>query len=261
MSFLAVATIAPVMAQTAMAPHPMTLNDVFGVKDVGNPEVSPDGKWVLYTVSAMDLKKDHHTTDLWMVSWDGTQDIQLTYDYDEPVSSPEWSPDGKYISFLSDRAGKVEGTQVWVLSRQGGEARQLTDMSKKQGEIKAYQWSPDGQRLLLTVHTGGTVSANAFNDAKEKKYVAPIVITRYLFKQDIVGYLTAKSHTFLFLYDLATGKLSKLTTGEQYDESAGMWSPDGRQIAFISNHTAEEERNITTSVFVVRRRRDRNPAS
>ena len=239
------------MAQTAVSPHPMALNDVFAVKDVGNPEVSPDGKWVLYTVSAMDLKKDHHTTDLWMVSWDGQQDIQLTYDYDEPVSSPEWSPDGKYISFLSDRKGKVEGMQVWVLSRQGGEARQLTDVSKKQGEIKAYQWSPDGQRLLLTVHTGGTVSANAFNDAKEKKYVPPIVITRYLFKQDIVGYLTAKSHTFLYLYDLATGKLSKLTTGEQYDESDGMWSPDGRQIAFISNHTAEEERNITTNVFVV----------
>jgi dipeptidyl aminopeptidase/acylaminoacyl peptidase len=251
LSSLAFAALAPVMAQTAVSPHPMALNDVFRVQDVGNPEVSPHGKWVLYTVSSMDLKKDHRTTDLWMVSWDGKQDIQLTYDYDEPVSSPEWSPDGKYISFLSDRKGKVAGTQVWVLSRRGGEARQLTDVPKKQGEIKAYRWSPDGQRLLLTVHTGGTVSANAFNDAKEKKYLPPIVITRYLFKQDIIGYVTAKSHTFLYLYDIATGKMKKLTAGKEYDESDGMWSPDGAEIAFISNHTAEPDRNITTDVFVV----------
>lgn len=251
LSSLALAPIAPAIAQAAVSPHPMVLNDVFGVKDVGDPVVSPDGKWVLYTVSSMDLKKDHRTTDLWMVSWDGKQDIQLTYDYDQPVSSPEWSPDGKYISFLSDRQGKVAGTQVWALSRRGGEARQLTEVPKKQGEIKDYQWSPDGQRLLLTVHTGGTVSANAFNDAKEKKYVPPIVITNYHFKQDIIGYLTAKSHTFLYLYDLATGAMQKLTAGEEYDESDGMWSPDGQEIAFISNHTAEPERNITTDVFVV----------
>jgi dipeptidyl aminopeptidase/acylaminoacyl peptidase len=245
LSSLAFAIIAPVMAQTAASPHPMMLNDVFGVKDVGDPQVSPDGKWVLYTVSATDLKKDHRTTDLWMVSWDGKQDIQLTYDYDEPVSSPEWSSDGKYISFLSDRKGKVEGTQVWALSRRGGEARQLTDVPKKQGEIKDYRWSPDGQRLLLSVHTGATVSANAFNDAKEKKYLPPIVITRYHFKQDIIGYLTAKSHTFLYLYDVAASTTKKLTAGEEYDESDGMWSPDGGEIAFISNHTGEPERNIS----------------
>jgi dipeptidyl aminopeptidase/acylaminoacyl peptidase len=245
------ATIAPAVAQTAVNPHPMALSDVFRVKDVGSPAVSPDGKWVLYTVSSMDLKKDGRTTDLWMVSWDGKQDIQLTYDYDEPVDSPEWSPDGKEISFLSDRKGKVEGTQVWVLSRQGGEARQLTDVPKKQGEIKGYRWSPDGKRLLLEVHTDGTVSANEFNDAKAKKYIPPIVITRYLFKQDIVGYVTAKSHTFLYLYDIATGHSQKLTAGDKYDESDGMWSPDGGQIAYISSHAADPDRDINTDVFVV----------
>ena len=248
---LAFVAVAPAMAQTAVKPHPMTLNDVFRVKNVGNPKVSPGGNWVLYTVSTMDLKKDERTTDLWMVSWDGKQDIQLTYGYDGSVSSPQWSPDGKYISFLSGRKGKVKGTQVWVLSRRGGEARQLTDVTKKQGKIEAYRWSPDGKRLLLTVHTGGTVSANAFNDAKEKKYIPPIVITRYLFKQDIIGYVTAKSHTFLYLYDIAIGKMKKLTAGKKYDERNGVWSPDGKEIAFISNHTAEPERNINTDVFVV----------
>lgn len=243
--------VAPVMAQTTVKRHPMTLNDIFRVKAVADPEVSPDGKWVLYTVASMDLKKDRRTTDLWMVSWDGKHDVQLTFGYDGSVSSPGWSPDGKYISFLSDRKGKVGGTQVWVLSRRGGEARQLTDVNKKLGEIKAYRWSADGRLLLLRVRTSGTVSANAFNDAKQKKYVPPIVITRYLFKQDIAGYLTARTHSFLYLYDISTGKMKKLTAGEKYDERDGVWSPGGKEIAFISNHTADPQRNIDTDVFVV----------
>lgn len=247
----AAVAVAPAVAQAAVQPHPMTLNDIFRVKAVANPKVSPDGKRVLYTVSSMDLKKDRQITDLWMVSWNGRHDIQLTFGYDGSVSAPAWSPDGRYISFLSDRKGKAKGTQVWVLSRRGGEARQLTDVSKKQGKIKAYRWSPDGKRLLLTVLTGGTVSANAFNDAKQKRYIPPIVITRYLFKKDITGYLTARSHTFLYLYDIATGSMRKLTAGRRYDERDGVWSPDGTEIAFISNHTAEPERNIDTDVFVV----------
>lgn len=248
---LACAPVAPVIAQTAVKPHPMTIKDAFRVKDVGNPKVSPDGQWVLYTVRTTSLKKDDHTTTLWMVSWDGKQDIQLTYGYNGSISSPEWSPDGKYISFLSSQKGKAKGTQVWVLPRHGGEAHQLTDVKKKQGTIKDYRWSPDGKQLLLTVHTGRIVSANAFNDAKDHKYIKPIVITRYLFKQDIRGYITSTSHTFLYLYDIATRKMQKLTAGKKYDEQDGEFSPNGKWIAFISNHTAEPDRNINTDVFVV----------
>jgi Tol biopolymer transport system component len=98
---------------------------------VGDLRVSPDGKWVAYTVSKTDVAADKHITDLWMVSWDGAQDIRLTYETDTSVSDPRWSPDGKYISFLSDRPGapKVKGSQIWVLDRRGGEARQLTGIT------------------------------------------------------------------------------------------------------------------------------------
>jgi dipeptidyl aminopeptidase/acylaminoacyl peptidase len=248
---LAFAPVAPVIAQTAVKPHLITIKDVMHIKSVGNPKVSPDGKWVLYTVKTANMKKDEFVTTLWMVSWDGKHDVQLTYGYDGSVSEPEWSPNGEYISFLSGRKGKAKGTQVWVLSRHGGEARQLTEVPKKEGSIKAYAWSPDSKQLLLTVHVGRIVSANAFNDAKEHKYVAPIVTTRYVFKQDILGYITSTSHTFLYLYDIATGKMEKLTAGKKYDQKSGAWSPDGKWIAYVSNHMPNPDRSINTDVFVV----------
>src|SRR5271163_36190 len=86
-------------------PHPMNLDDLDRLLAVGDPHVSPDGKWVVYTVGTVDTTADKRISDLWMVSWDGTQDIRLTYGTDKSASSPRWSPDGKYISFLSDRPG------------------------------------------------------------------------------------------------------------------------------------------------------------
>ena len=128
----------------------MTLDDLDLLKDVDDPRVSPDGKWVAYTVEADDKESDSGIADLWMVSWDGSQDIRLTWNYDASVTEPRWSPDGRYLSFLSDREGapKVEGAQVWLLDRRGGEAHQLTAIKDK---LDAYEWSPDSKKLLLTI--------------------------------------------------------------------------------------------------------------
>ena len=102
---------------TKTGPHPLNLDDLDHVLSVGSPQVSPDGKWVLYTVSRIDTTADKRITDLWMVSWDGAQDIPLAYGVDNSASEPRWSPDGKYISFMAELPGapKVKGSQVWVL--------------------------------------------------------------------------------------------------------------------------------------------------
>ncbi len=107
---------APVLAQSPApaAPHAMTLDDIFRFQDVGDPQVSPDGQWVAYTLSHIDTTADKRITDIWMVSWDASQDLELTYNTESSASSPRWSPDGKYLSFEADRPGKGKGTQVWV---------------------------------------------------------------------------------------------------------------------------------------------------
>src|SRR5882724_7054673 len=82
------------------AKRPIAIDDVYRTAKVGDPEVSPDGKWVAYTVTTIDKEADKRRTALWMVSWDGTQDLQLTFGK-QSSSSPKWSPDGKFLSFLA----------------------------------------------------------------------------------------------------------------------------------------------------------------
>ena len=143
-------------AQTASTPPPaappsakrgMNLEDLAKFERVADPQVSPDGAWIAYTVSKVDVGEDKNASQLWMVSWDGKQDVQLTFSKDG-ASGPQWSPDGKWLAFTSGREGEAKGSQVWVLDRRGGEAQQLTNVKE---DLGGFKWSPDSKTLLLTL--------------------------------------------------------------------------------------------------------------
>ena len=113
----------PLMLATslvAQGKRPLNSDDVYNLKEVRDPQVSPEGKWVAYTVTRAIKETDKNDTDVWMVSWDGQQQIQVT-STPESESSPRWSPDGTYLAFLSSRQGS-KGAQIWLLNRAGGEA-------------------------------------------------------------------------------------------------------------------------------------------
>src|SRR5438105_3540641 len=103
----------------------LKVDDMHRFQDVRDPQISPDGKWVAYTLSSVDAAADKSDTDVWMVSWDGTQQLRVTSST-ESENAPRWSPDGRYLSFLSGRPGKAKGSQVWLMDRMGGEAQQFT---------------------------------------------------------------------------------------------------------------------------------------
>ncbi|TRX36240.1 S9 family peptidase [Flavobacterium restrictum] len=212
-------------------------SDIYRLQNLSDPHISPDGNWVAYTLSTVDSIKNKRNSDIWMVSWDGKESIQLT-NSPESESQPNWSPDGKYVSFVSSRNG-LKGSQIWIMDRRGGEAKQLTDLKK--GDLNDYEWSPDGTKMALVIKTQP--------DTAKVKVPKPIVIDRYHFKQDIEGYLTRKpSH--LYLYDVATKKMDTLTKGS-YDETDPKWSPDGSQIAFLSNRTTDPDRNENSDIWVI----------
>jgi dipeptidyl aminopeptidase/acylaminoacyl peptidase len=219
--------------------HWLKPTDLYNIPAVSAPQVSSDGKWVAYSLSVVDTAKDKRVSHLWMQSWDGTQSIELTHG-PESTSSPKWSPDGKYLSFISSRGEAKDDAQVWLMNREGGEGKLLTNIK---GGIDGYEWSPDGKKMLLLIQ-------DPENSGKPKpKTARPIVIDRYQFKQDIDGYLQ-HLHTHLYLFDVGTKKLDTLTNGNT-DEEQPVWSPDGETIAYVSNHTDDPDRNENSDIFTI----------
>jgi dipeptidyl aminopeptidase/acylaminoacyl peptidase len=236
---------AALFAADAPKKRDITLDDLARLQRVGSPVVSPEGDWVAYTVSQIDTKDDKSLTHLWMVKWDGSARLQLSFDK-EGASSPRFSPDGRYISFMSSRPGPAKGAQVWVMDRRGGEAEQLTAITDQ--EIENYSWSPDSKKLLLALHPKAEPDPE---EGKPPVAEKPIVIDRYHFKQDIEGYLRNDGFDSLYIYDVAAKKAEKLTTAKNVQEEDAVWSPDGAWIAFISNQEADPDRTNNTDVFVV----------
>ena len=236
------------IASGQSAKRPIALDDLFKIKSVGDPQRSPDGKWVAYTVGTTDLEKDKRDTDLWMVGWDGAEEIRLTSSPDGE-SAPRWSPDGRYLAFLSSRGTEEEkklGAQVWLLDRRGGEALRLTEIK---GGVSDYAWSPDGKRLAVVVADQDPADEPEKMEGWKRKTKPPIVIDRYHFKQDRSGYLQ-RLYSHLWLFDVASRKAEPLTSGPAND-TAPAWSPDGGRIAFVSDRGPNVDRDPDSDVFVV----------
>jgi dipeptidyl aminopeptidase/acylaminoacyl peptidase len=224
---------------TSFAQRPLSPSDVYKIKSVSDPQLSPDGKWIAYVMSTPDSIKDKSDSDIWMISWDGSENIKLTAS-PEGESRPRWSPDGKYLTFLSSRYD-TKSSQIWKMDRRGGEAVKLTELKYS---ISDYVWSPDSKKIALVIK-----DQESSDEAEKKKSAKPIVMDRYHFKDDGDGYLERKrDHLYLFTID--TKKLDTLTRGD-FDEENPKWSPDNKQLAFVSNRTADADRNSNTDICLI----------
>ncbi|HEX5667499.1 MAG TPA: S9 family peptidase [Chitinophagaceae bacterium] len=212
--------------------------DIYRMKSVGSPKISPDGNWILYSLSKIDSAKDRSESKLYMISTNGEETIQLTDE--RSAGSPAWSPDNKYISFTSKGKAENSPSQIFLMNRKGGEPMQLTEVK---GEISRYKWFYDGSKILIEMRDPNTA------DTAKTKIRKPFEIDRYHFKDDIDGYLDNRK-THLYVFDIKTKKIDTLTRGNKNQTNASV-SHDGKMIAYVSNITDDPDRNANTDVFLM----------
>ncbi len=243
-------------------PRPEDLYDLRVPTDLA---ISPDGRLVVFSVKAVAPGKDGYRTSLWLAPADGaTPARQLTVG-SRNDTTPRWSPDGATIAFLSDRAavlqaggggakpGKAEapkagGTQVWLLPfADGGEARQLTDLP---ADVEGLAWSPDGRRLAI-VSTAKSTEPEKKPERKPDDPPAPDarLIDTLGYQYNGAGFVNER-FTRLWLVDATSGEAEVLTRGKHHDADP-QWSPDGRQVAFVSDRHPNPDLVWRSDIYLV----------
>ena len=254
---------APTISAQESSKHPITFDDMIKLHRIAEPQVSPDGKWVAYTVSTPDMDANRGKSNIWVVPTAGGAAMQLTQSGHD--SSPVWSPDGKTLAFLSSRSGE---SQVYLLSMVGGEAQTLTKLSTGADMVK---WSPDGKTIAFTSSVYPDCvsrSAAALNndddcnkkrdEEKEKNKVKAHVAEHLLYRHWTHWNEGKRSHLFVIPAD-GSAAPRDLTTGADYDvppdERGGPadinFSPDGREICFTTVTDKMEAISTNADLFIV----------
>ncbi|HEY1963043.1 MAG TPA: DPP IV N-terminal domain-containing protein, partial [Rhizomicrobium sp.] len=237
-------------AAPAFAQRTLTLDDYYKLREVDDPQISPDANWIAYTVKTVDAGEDKHVTHVWMTRFDGAQTVQLTNRPKESESKPRFSPDGRFLSFLSERTDDKHKDQLWLMNRAGGEAQKVSDFK---GGITDYVWSPDGKRIALIASDPNPEDA----ETKKEKSPKPIVVDRFYFMEDVTGYLRHfRDH--LYVMDVASRKVDQITSGD-FNDALPAWSPDSRSLVFASKRVKDADRSPDWNLFVVAAQKAANP--
>jgi len=216
-----------VVGASSQQKRAMTVEDVLMLKGVSDAQISPDGKWVAYVVTSVDMTENANDADIWLVSTSGGEPTRLTTSK-KSDTFPRWSPDGKRLAFVSAREEKP---QVFLISPFGGEAEKLTN--SKSG-VQSFQWSPDGNRIAYVA----PVEPTAEEEKKLKdKDDSQVIDQNFKF-------------TRIWIVDVTSRKAVELVKGD-YNVSDPQWSPDGHRLAFVVNPTPKADDGTLSDIWAI----------
>lgn len=208
-----------------------TLEQSIAMKSAGDPQISPDGRYIAYTVTSADWKENEFRTQIRLVHTATGEDLALTASTKKSSTSPEWSPDSKRLAFLSDREGGKN--QIYLISPAGGEAIPLTSMETG---VSAFHWSPDGKRIAFT-------STGPEPDERKKR------------KEKYGDFeLVQQDYTMVHLWTVGIeqeAKPERLTKGSAFSVGGFQWSPDSKQIAFSATRDPDLGSSHSSDIYTI----------
>lgn len=219
--------------------------DLYELKSVADPQVSPDGTEVVYIQTHIDEKKKDYVSNLFYINLDDKKPQQWTFGEDK-THSPVWSPDGSQIAFVSSRNGKP---QIYVLSKSGGEAKQVTNC--KNGATSPT-WSPCGEKIAFSIKLGKdeNIEDKAENNQKKDKELKPLEIEKMKHKSDAAGFLDMEQFSQIAIVHLASGELELLTEGK-HNLQLGTWSPNGKYLSYIADLTEDLDFSFISDIYLL----------
>ena len=259
----------------AQAKHPFTFEDMMKLKRVGDPQVSPDGKWVIFSVVDVSLEANTKTPHIWIVPTAGGQEREIIADQD--ADRPRWAPDGHHFAFLSNKEG---GSQVWIaeFNYLEGSVTGVHRLTSITTEASGELWSPDGKNILFTSDVypecdgpaaqEQECNAKKVKDAEQSKVKAQ-VFTHLLYRHWNAYKEGKRSHIFVISrfmepvvhetgaapvetlpHDLTPGDYDApvFSLGEQDDYA---FSPDGQEVCYASNHDKNPAASTNNDLWIV----------
>jgi dipeptidyl aminopeptidase/acylaminoacyl peptidase len=216
-----------VASASAAVSRPPTVDELIGLQTPDAPVISPDGRFVAYTVRRPNWADNRYETQVWLANTETSSLIQLT-NAKESSYEPTWSPDGRWLGFVSDRDGT---SQVYIISPTGGEARRITHSTT---DVLEFHWSPDGKRIAFTAPDP---ESDQIKRRKEK--YSDFELVRHDYRMN-----------HLWIADMIAQTAQRVTRGNEYTVDSFSWSPDGRRLAFDARTAPTFSAEPTSNIYI-----------